>query len=91
MRANWSLRGLGGVGGTYAPRALLNPYRVLLLVCEERAGDGGYEVAWRDVAEAGPDAERVLRMLRDQRVVDCVPGEDVYRFACHGEEPSREA
>ena len=73
----------GTVGDTYTPSTLLDPDRVLLLVREERASESGYEIARRHEAQARPDAEGVLRVLWDERLVDLVPGEDVYHLCSH--------
>lgn len=71
---------------TYAPRALLNPYRVLLLVREEGACERGDEVARRDVAQARADAEGVFRVLGYQRLVDFVARKDVRNVSSHCDE-----
>jgi len=52
------------------------------VVSNELACDGGNYGIWRDMAEAGAEAERVLLVCWDEGWVDWVAGEDNVAVGC---------
>jgi len=71
-------------GGEYPAAVVFYVEGGLAVVRDELAGDGGEDVAWWNMAEAGAEPERVLLVGWDQGGVDFVPREHEHAVSCHG-------
>lgn len=67
---------------TYSASVVLNPYRVLLAICDELACDGGQDRAWWDVSQSRTQLERLFGMCWDIGGVNLVPRQEERSLCC---------
>lgn len=68
----------------YPSVLVLYPDRVLLGIRDELTGEGGHDVVWRDVSQAGAQSQGDLLVLGNQGRVDAVPWQDEGAGRRHG-------
>lgn len=66
----------------YSASIVLNPYRVLLAICDELTCDAGQDSAWWDVSQSRTQLERLFGMCWDIGGVYVVPWQEERSLDC---------